>query len=467
MSDFVQRFCERVIREDSTDLAVHLACRFGGYDIVRALRRKYPENLLVRPYYIVSLFAAGKDVAIEDVIGSIQDALSLNPAPWIELDLQILLWMTSLQMPKETLVTNEASARIKQLFEEDEQLECFKPKYYHAILQNLQTEPSLEMLHDGIEIAKKYDDLSDLVSLYGIGVWIYRNHDIQKAKEFNGKSQELRVLLGRPEIAWYTLNQEASIHNTCGEFDASARCYQKAIDMIEKGYSFRSRRYLPMNLSKIFHEMGQFEEALEYGQLSLEDQEFLTFGGNPRMSAHLRTALALASLGRIEEADEHRAIGQKLALDSEDEIGLAESQYVLGMMEKVKGNFRNAIECFEEAYRVFERINRRVRMNYALRHLAECEVAMFSDGPLDVTSIASTKWLDLFENSALERHYPGYLGIALVYKAELRAKQGLIEKARECLSEALEISKRPETKYLQNMIAKLLNKTELNPAFDA
>lgn len=182
-----------------------------------------------------------------------------------------------------------------------------------------------------------------------------------------------------------------------------------------------------------------------------------------KRSSHRVMATALASLGRLDEAEEHRASNQEIALKSEDEVGLAEGQYILGLMEKARGNYLNAIGCFEESYRYHESINRRVRMNYSLKQLAECEVALYTSG---ISEVGSARWLELLEETSRDRSYSGYLGIALILKGELRAKQGLIKKSRECLSEAIEISKRPETKFLKDMIAALLDKPELSASFE-
>jgi tetratricopeptide (TPR) repeat protein len=367
------------------------------------------------------------------------------------------LLATSMQIVKETHLRDEASRRIEALFQENKDLECFKPKYYTWFVR------SAESFQEIIDIAKKYDDQWALSSVYSTAAWVFRDSDVKKAREYFDMGLKLTEINGGNPRNEGLLVGKAGLYNVCGEFDASIECYLDIIEKKQKGHSFQSLRYIPLNLARVHHTACNYEEALEWARLGIDEPNFISSWGMPRMAAHFRMALALASMRQFDEAEEHFGIAQKMALDSASEFEYADEQYVLGIIEFNRGNIEYAIECLEEAYRLFESYKSRIHMNYALRHLAECEVALHLVGSSEV---GSTKWLQLLEETSRDRGFPGYLGIALVLKTELRVKQGLIEEAKECLSAALQISRRPETRFLQNMIATLLNKTKLSPAFD-
>ncbi|MHA2356432.1 MAG: tetratricopeptide repeat protein [Candidatus Thorarchaeota archaeon] len=460
--NFVARFFDRVLAGDCDEVAVFLACILGqniaGYGNFEAMARKYPNNVLARPYFLQSTIHRGDDIPITTMIESIQEALSLKPHPWIELELRMLLLATAMQIPNETHLMQTSSSRVANLFEEYEELDCFKPNFYAWF------DRSVESFQENIDLAQKFDDQLALSSVYGIGAWAFRDSDVRKARECNEKSSKLTEINGGNPRNEAALNGQAAIHNVCGEFDASIECYLEIVEMKQKGHSFQTLRYIPLNLARVHHTAGNYEEALEWARLGIDDPHFISSWGMPKMDMHLRMALALASMKQFDEAEEHLNIAKKLTLDSTSEWDIAEGKYVLGIIEFNKGNMENAIDCLEEAYRLFGSYESRVHMNYILRHLAECEVAQF---PLDLLEGGPAGWLQLLEETARESQYPGYLGISLVFKAELRAKQGQIEEARKCLSEAIEISKRPETGFLQNMIAALLNKPELSSTFDS
>lgn len=89
--------------------------------------------------------------------------------------------------------------------------------------------------------------------------------------------------------------------------------------------------------------------------------------------------------------------------------------------------------------------------------LAELEAAQY---PFDVTiqqSGKATPMLRKLEVLSREKGFPGFLGIALTLLGAIELKRANVEQARRYLNEAIEISRKPETRYLKMRIAALRN----------
>ena len=108
----------------------------------------------------------------------------------------------------------------------------------------------------------------------------------------------------------------------------------------------------------------------------------------------------------------------------------------------------------ERSYLV-EEAHRKERLHGKAKRLAELEAAQF---PFDVAiqqSEEASPMLKKLEMLSRERDFPGFLGIALTLLGEIELKRGDVGQARRYLNEAIEISRRPETRYLKERIAAL------------
>jgi tetratricopeptide (TPR) repeat protein len=208
-------------------------------------------------------------------------------------------------------------------------------------------------------------------------------------------------------------------------------------------------------MSIIHLQMGNIESALEWAMMAFEGREILSDHSTKEPDDYLHMASALAATGRLEEAETQFHRGKELILKTRHDYAFVD--YVEGLIEQANDNAADAYRCISSALDLYERVGQQNRVNYCLVRLAELEVTQF---PFDIAfqrTEEATPMLRRLEILSRDRSFPGFLGIALTLLGEIELKRGDVGQARRYLNEAIEISRKPETRYLKERIAALRN----------
>ena len=174
-----------------------------------------------------------------------------------------------------------------------------------------------------------------------------------------------------------------------------------------------------------------------------------------RANSYLNMARALIILERLDEAEYFLDIGRKLTMDVGINRALARTYVVTGLLERARGDIQTALQTIEQGLKISEGKNRQFPIIEILHSLAETEIILFTHYE-DQNQDNVGPWLTRLEYEARERDFPGYIGLALLLKAQLRLNQGRVSDAYNILDEAIDISKNPGTKFLEKKIAKLV-----------
>jgi tetratricopeptide (TPR) repeat protein len=244
------------------------------------------------------------------------------------------------------------------------------------------------------------------------------------------------------------------IFDARGEYNAAVRSFEETIERRQK-FNLKSREHLgPSAFSRSFRRMGYVKEALEWAKIALTSKPVMS----PRVQsiavqvlANLCMSAALAMLGRIEEAKSYLDVGTEFVLKSGTETWMSDVYLCRGLIERAEGNLPEALENFENALEINEKLQRQSRMNECLFLLAETEVQHYMESP-DSEGIIALHRITTMEDMARKKDLPGVLGLALLLKARMLLFEGHDEEVQTILNQVRELSENPGTAFLKDRI---------------
>jgi tetratricopeptide (TPR) repeat protein len=198
--------------------------------------------------------------------------------------------------------------------------------------------------------------------------------------------------------------------------------------------------------------MERHAEALEYARMAVELRPFITDTGLYRPYAHCHLAMSLAGLGRNDEALEHLGIAQELAARTGSDRMAALCLITSGFIEKAEGNLVSAMQSFEDALSIG------IPQDYTrtIVELARIEVELFTPTESNHADGTSGPWMERLEQEVTTGYKPGFVGLALLLKAQLRRKQGSHEEENELLSRVREMAEDPRLQFLNALLVRFI-----------
>ncbi len=207
--DFVRRFCNIAVAEDSHDERVYLAARlalhYGGINTIPRLVKKYPSSVLARPYYLLYLRNNYGDMPMAKVAESIKEALDSKPEIWIQLDQLLRLWQCYKTF-RDMSEMKTTKSGMRELIESEADLECFIPGIYHVMMQGARENETIGSLNDVLKIARKYDDQVVMARLFALNAAAIRETDKALAEKCFLFARELDGDLGLDPKSVYSLS---------------------------------------------------------------------------------------------------------------------------------------------------------------------------------------------------------------------------------------------------------------------
>ncbi len=207
--EFVRRFCNAVIIEESHDERVYLSARlalhYGGINTIPRLVKKYPSSVLARPYYLLHLRHNYGEMPMVKVAESLNEAFETRPQSWILLDLLLRLWQCYNAF-NDVSETRQAQTSMRELIQAETDLECFIPGIYHVMMQGRKESESYESLNDVLKVARKYDDQVVMARLFAMNAATIRETDRELAEKCFHFARELDADLGLEPQSVYSLS---------------------------------------------------------------------------------------------------------------------------------------------------------------------------------------------------------------------------------------------------------------------
>lgn len=468
-ANFLDRLVKEVLERESSPMTVlFLVTHLHDINRLRDLEpicEKYQNLTLMQPY-IAELGLSKEKSSIDDVLQSASEIASATQNPWVLFQMHLLRFYCGSTQSIGSVVEQDALEKLQNLVDANSDMSCFRPIVDSLIASRLLEEGNLSEALNLSELRMKHhlscDDLVGLRESYLSLAYQLRHLDTRKADELLDKYKELSTSLGFDvEKEWPYHNIRASIHNARGEYSLSLEIYDLAIRYRETQLMGIPLRYLPLNISYLYGELEDGENALEWSKMAMESSQFLSDAPNFNAMVYTRMARAFVLLGDIEQAEMFLKRGESETLRIGTDSAIVETYIVAGHIERAKGNLANAMYDFERGLEIAERIKYQNRINSCLIGLVKSEIAILEY--TDSTKLLETSgpWMKLLESETEKKDLPGIYGILLLLKVELRIKQRRIDEAIDLLKEIRSISQQPGLLYLNGKADKLQNMCEL------
>ncbi|MFW9847659.1 MAG: tetratricopeptide repeat protein [Candidatus Thorarchaeota archaeon] len=460
-ADFLTRLTEHVLEIDSPPLMVFYAVvqLHVISKSIELILKKYHDISIIQPF-IKEFEVAQDEATTTDVIDSAYKVIENTDNPWIKLEMYGLRLFCQTTDSSEDITIDETLNNLEALLQSDPSMRCFEPRYLGAlrgrIIGDSTTLGKLDISEKEISKALACDDLYLARNAYIRHAYLLRNSDTTKAHEFLDNAKAMSEKLGLDiDKEWSYHNIRASVHNARGEYSNSIKLYEESIQRKESQTPRDTLRFLPLNLSYIYAEMGDGESALEWAKMALSSRKFLAVGPLFMPMALSRMARALVLVGDFEKAEQFLEKSETEVLKIASESITAENHIVSGYIEIARGDYEAAIFQFERGLEIAERIGYQNRINSCMIGLVRAEIALHeSDASFDSLD-TSGPWMRLMKSEVIRKDLPGIHGILLLLIAEFRLKQGRIHEARDLISELNVLAQTPGLNYLTDMAAPL------------
>jgi len=461
--NFVEKLCDHVLSTDPSEIMVLLAYSHLenalNSNTSQIFLDRFPEHPVIRGDNIRHQMTDNIDWQV--LLKVIGDEIVTNSNPLIQLNLYQQKWLCIRSSSIGTLEEDKIIKEMTDLINQNESLEPARARVLFLIASRYSVEcdhrKSLHNYEAALQHALAHDDV-----VFGRIVQMH----MAKLLSLTNPSKALEIIesVAETEKRFGYLNRSPSILGTMGlvfdargEYSAAVRSYEESLEISTNQDPNLSLNLGPTAISRSFRRMGNLEESLEWAKIALTSKPTVS----PRVqsigvqvTANLNMSAALAMLGRIKEAKSHLDVGNELVFKSGSENWMSDVYLCRGLIERAEGDLPEALENFENAFEIIERLQRQGRMNECLFLLAETEIQLYTENP-ESDGLLSLHWISVMEEMAREKDLPGVLGLALLLRARMHFVEGQNDIAQATLSQVREISKEPGTRFLQEKIEML------------
>jgi tetratricopeptide (TPR) repeat protein len=456
-NDFTVRLVERVCTEKSSDDLVLLAAIHSQnlsdsktYDL---LKENHYRTLLVRPYLLTAEAHVDEQPSkYETAKLAIDLVLETKPEDWVRFQMYNLGVRIGRELGRIDSYTSQSLDKMEQLLEVNRTLSCLKPMHarnqawQYARIDYVKAARIMEYAYNQ---ALEIDNLLLAAAALNTTALFMRNFDRTRALQLVSEAERIN---GQLDIHWLKVNSmrvRRGIHSARGEFSAALDCVQELIRLAEE-IGAQSMGSIPHSMAIFLNEIGENEEALEWGRMAMD-----TLRGLPWAAPYpyFDVARALIGLGRLDEARKYLDNAKKRVLKTGDELYLQVEYFNDGLLEMADGRLLEAMKSFERALDICERIGIQNRLNSTIIAMTECEIEQFrltEDNQLDEYS---GQWMKRLEKEVAEKDIPGIQGRLLLLKAKLRLKQRSRDEAETLFSDIRRLAENPYVRYLADRVS--------------
>lgn len=448
-NEFVQRISEIVTSQKDLTTLAHIAAVLGVLEgdrrISTSIEEIYENEPLVKPW---TPFSNRKTAKHPDILAeSITELMNTEPPPWIQMELYILHAMYFIYRPEST----DSLLAAKRLMEQYPELECFTPQLLIVESIQLRHEGDLKktykLVEMGIESARKHNDIYFESSLLLDKASMFMSN-LQEALEITEGVYKKVKHLGMTKLVADTLVRMGFTAHRLGEYDLALRALIEAIAVKES--LGQSRTHYPSDISEIFSDLGDGEQALEWAQLALSIEPRYPGGLSDHICPHVAAGRALILQGKINDALLHVEKAREIAHRSGLDRQLAQYYLVAGEYEIAFENIPSGMQMVEDALDIFDKLATS-SVSQCLLALTRAEIALLSPS-VSTDATDSGLWMLRLENHARKNNLTGILMQHALLKAEMQHKLGMLKQSRETLQDALELSDSSSVKTLRTQI---------------
>jgi hypothetical protein len=454
--DFVNRLCEYVCSEQSSLLLDYFAFYFSfhisEYNLTDKLEKAGKVPVLAEPLLLIVRYRRGESISWNEMKHSLVRAFRESPNDWISYHFY-LKWRYYAQFNfPECDIEVKSLDIIEEGINENKNFEFFRSYLYRLkairYMYDFNPKERIKQLNQALLLAKKYDDQIAVADLLAALVNAVKFSDDKRALDLLESSREISERLNYKYNIGHIHQEMGHIMGMRGEFDFS-------IKHLSEFKKVRESLGLPLTTQNIlmalyYIQCRRSDKALEYIEDVIESQETIR-----KLSAMpiIVRGWALAELRRYADARNELVLGKKLATKS----GVAWYRYLWyqlaeGNLEKVEGNYDNAITIYEDVLEFMGDNPMPLIQHICYFNLTEIEIERLDIESLNRPIDSSGHWMHLLDEYVEKNDFPGITAQLLILKAKLYKKQGDTDEVRRLLKGVLRTAKKPSMNYLKNII---------------
>jgi tetratricopeptide (TPR) repeat protein len=425
-------------------------------DGIEALSREFAQLPSVMPFVLNCQACRTQARNWDELQTAIDKALEQGLDDWLIVEMCLLRINAGRDNSQWGPDEENSMDTILRLVQSNRSLSCYIPDI--CIIQSSRyideenREMAIKSAQHGIELAEANDDPVLKLDLYRRLAVAVEESNSRKSVEYLRMANKTLDSLGNSVLEATILSHIGRIMTIRGEFTGALEAYLEAIHIHE---SFENGLgIIPYCIAQIYNILGDGNEAHKWSKVAL-----YTISDSKRALActHTQMARALIQLGRPIDARLHLDKARDLSQVVGNEAILALYSIAEGLIDEAETLYDDAYHSYEKGVEIIVRHKYPIELNDCALQLARLEVERFSLGAMDDNDDYSTVWLDGLEQVALEKDYPGILGLALLLKAELHFKQNKHSEAKLLIEEVGNIAQQPGLEYLDDKIANLLS----------
>jgi tetratricopeptide (TPR) repeat protein len=455
--DFVNRLCDVVLENEVPVNLSYLAavhswwCRLE--DKKGLIQEKYKDVLCISPWGYAHNSVQRDQILYHDaVVEGIDKTLQSSVEDWMETELHLhhAFYHWPLGVIPDFL---EPVEKAKNLIDANPLLNCFSPlvSAFEAMARNREggSEESVVLVEKGREIAEAYDDSLFIYMNILEHASFLRDSSVQESIALFEELYELAQDLEVPYFLGETLHDSALVFEAAGEYDLALSSH------IEKMKAYGMEDIPDPFPARIYGTLGDGEKALASINAYFEYAEPVE---TPVF--HLWKAWALALVDDLEEAERTLETAYSMIIKSGAERALGNYYHFTGVVELKKGNLLEALDLFEKAWDIAERIPVGTNQNRALLDLARAEILLSGQSKDNAKIVTPGRWLCKLESYAEEKELPGIRMQAAMLKSEFYQNHDQLKDAHATLLEALDITDSPGVNTLRKKIITRISELE-------
>ncbi len=450
---FVQRLSEIVKGQEGLTVLAHIAAVLARLEanrrISNGIEEMYGTEPIVKPW---TAFSNRQDARYPDVLSqAINELMNMEAEPWIRMELYLLHARNFVYRPESTDSLDAA----KGLLEQHPELECFAPQLLMTQSTQIRHEGDLKeafvLVEQGLELARKHGDTYFECSLLLDKASMFRSN-LQEAMELTEYVYETVERLGITSLLADTLVRMGFTAYRLGEYDLAVKSLIEAIEVYES--LGESRTHYPSDISEIYSDLGNGENALEWARYALTMEPRYPGGLADHICPHVAYARASILQGQMKDALLHIEKARDIAHRSGLDRQLAQYYVAAGEYEIAVGNTLYGMQMVEDAFDIFSELGAS-SVTQCLLILTSAEIDLVSPSSGAGTT-DSGLWMLRLEDHARKNNLTGIMMQHALLKARLQRKLGMLDQSRETLQAALELCDSPRVKSLRSRIIDII-----------
>ena len=457
--DFVTRLGNHVFSEDASSILAYLAVRHAlnvqKHDVIDRISTRFGDVGAIGALVLLSRGLRGDLRSINDALSLADSVISTSVTDWLTMEMHNIKLFSMVELRVNSGDLENALKAAQRHLGNRRDLECLGFWIYWARANILREsgnhKEATRVFEAALSISNEFNDTYEAAFCMRDLGRATKSTDMQKGLELLIEAGERFKDLGNRLGAADVLNSIGVLSTSMGEFDQAIECFIESIRLRETVQLIPTIPLL--NLSWLYSDIGDGERASYYAQKGLNASK-RSHGelSDAHAYASLATAYALTNMEEIEGAKHYLDDSLECIVATGTEENLVRYYFVRGLVERQQDDLDSVSKTFLRVLKLSEKLDSLRFIVSCFLHLAEVEVAMFvEDNKIPHLEKASL-FLSRVEQIANEQSYPNVIVEVSILKAELLKAKGMIDEARQSLSEALEFCKKGGMKTIQKKV---------------